>query len=454
MRLLSVCLFVWLAAHPAFAGDRPADSLSGEIEALKKRVSELEDQNRRMAQLLEAMEARLKTAQPAADVPAAAPTQKVLASTGPAPTAPKSETAENAPRLKFYGMMRLDIDIDTQRPNSSQVPFFITSPTAGEGGSFAMHPRLTRFGLDLVGPRLNTLGGAELSGKLETDFENGGSESRQIIRIRHAYLKSTWKDFSLLAGQTWDVFSPSFPTVNNDSLMWNAGNVGDRRPQVRATYEPKVGKGQFSLASAIGVTGAVDGLDLDNNNYGDGIQSMRPDVQWRVGYSRPLWVANQPFSVGGSMFYGWLGVIRPVGGRTLLSAQGYNADVTLPLTRAIAFRGEGWWGRNMSDFRGGAGQGINAATGRTVRGRGGWAELKVRMNRYWVVAPGFTTDNPVKADLSLGSRTRNRAFYLGNRFTPGGNFEMGFDYLRWRTDYLGPLPGFDNRFNIFFQYGF
>ena len=135
-------------------------------------------------------------------------------------------------------------------------------------------------------------------------------------------------------------------------------------------------------------------------------------------------------------------------------AEGYNAHLNLPIASALTFRGEGWWGRNMSDFRGGAGQSVTLSKSSIVRGRGGWGELKVRLNRYWSLAPGFTTDNPVKADLAVGSRTRNRAFYIGNRFTPGGKMEIGLDYLRWRTDYFGPLPGFDNRINIFFQYGF
>lgn len=116
-----------------------------------------------------------------------------------------------------------------------------------------------------------------MSGKLETDFENGGSESRQIIRIRHAYLRMGWKDFSLLAGQTWDIVSPLFPTVNNDTLQWNAGNVGDRRPQLRAAYEPKAGSGKLSFTGGIGLTGAIDSLDLDNNGFGDGEESARPN---------------------------------------------------------------------------------------------------------------------------------------------------------------------------------
>lgn len=430
----------------------PAAPLSSaeEIADLKRRVSELETQNRRLAELMAALEARMQPA-PAAAARPAAPAQ---ATATPARGPKKMEAAPDAARLAIYGMLRLDMDIDSQRPNSPQTPLFITSPSGAKSGSFALHPRLTRIGLDVTGPRLQSLGNAEFSGKLETDFENGGSESRQIIRIRHAYLKSTWKDFSILAGQTWDVFSPLFPSVNNDTLMWNAGNVGDRRPQIRAAYEPKVGQGQVSFAGAVGLTGAVDALDIDNDGYLDGIQSARPDVQSRLGYSGPLWVANQAFSVGGSVFQGWLGVVRPIGGRTLLPAQGYNADFTLPLARLVSLRGEGWWGRNMSDFRGGAGQGVTLANGRVVRGRGGWAELKLQVYRRWAMAPGFTTDNPVKADLVRGSRARNRAFYVGNRFSAGGKVEFGVDYFRWRTDYIGLLSGFNNRWNAFFQYGF
>jgi hypothetical protein len=148
-----------------------------------------------------------------------------------------------------------------------------------------MHPRLTRFGIDFSGPRIESLNNAKLSGKLETDFENGGSESRQIIRIRNAFLRLDWKDFSVLAGQNWNIVSPLFPTVNNDTLQWNAGNVGDRRPQLRAAYEPNAGRGKLSFAGGIGLTGAIDAVDLDNNGFRDGEESARPDVQGRIGYS-------------------------------------------------------------------------------------------------------------------------------------------------------------------------
>ena len=213
------------------------------------------------------------------------------------------------------------------------------------------------------------------------------------------------------------------------------------------------GRGKLSLAGAIGLTGAIDALDLDANGFRDGEESGLPDFQGRVGYAYPLGKGREA-SFGLSGFYGFLKTSRAVAGRTQFRSQLVNLDFTLPLQRRLTLRGEGWWGRNMSDVRGGAGQGINAATGREIRGRGGWGEATIRVSRYLSVHPGFTTDDPFDRDLPAGGRTRNRAFYLGNRITPSANLLFGADYLRWRTDYKGFLRGTDNRVNIFLQYSF
>lgn len=282
---------------------------------------------------------------------------------------------------------------------------------------------------------------------------NGGSESRQIIRIRHAYLRLDWRQASLLAGQTWDIVSPLLPTVNNDTVMWNAGNIGDRRPQLRIAYEAKLGRGKFSFIGGIGLTSAVDSKDLDNNSFRDGEESGRPNVQGRIGYSYPTG-KDQTASIGFSGFYGFEKTARPVAGRTDFRSQAFNIDFTLPIVSRLSLRGEGWWGRNLSDVRGGAGQGIISATGREVRGRGGWSEATIKVSRYFAMSPGFSTDDPVDIDLPLGARTRNRAYYFANRITPGGNFLIGADYLRWLTDYKGFQRGVDHRFNIFLQYNF
>ena len=433
----------------ALAAAVPSLAQVEEIRSLKARVENLESQNRQLVELVAGMKTRLDALAPVR--PASA--QSALPAAPPPRLADPESTLGS--HFRLYGQLRLDMDIDSQRPGNPQTPLFITSPdpsSPGKSGDLSMHPRLTRFGIDFAGPTLGGLGSANLTGKLETDFENGGSESRQIIRIRHAWLKSTWNDFSILAGQTWDLFSPLFPTVNNDTLMWNAGNVGDRRPQLRAAYEPRVGKGQWSFATVAGLTGAVDPLDLDNNGYRDGEQSMRPDFQARIGYAHPL--AKQMLQLGLSEFYATSQTARPAAGRLDFGSQALNIDFTLPLTARTSLRGEGWWGRGMSDVRGGAGQCWNSQTGRLIRGRGGWSELSFKVNRRWSLYPGFTTDDPVDGDLSKGFRTRNRTFYLGNRFTFDKAFSIGVDYLRWRTDYRDALTGIDNRVNIFFQYAY
>lgn len=469
-----------------------------EIENLKRRIEDLETQNRAILQMLTELKAKLDTpnqltnaSESRSAVSPSAPTVDRLATRRQPDTAssrqpsaavasqPPAADSSQAPRqnssassepvrwsdligegnkIKLYGLLRLDFDVDSQRPNNGQIPFFIASedPRLGsvDAENFSMHPRLTRFGVDYTGPRIASLGDAKLAGKLELDFENGGSESRQIIRIRHAYFNLKWNEFSILGGQTWDVVSPLFPTVNNDTLMWNAGNVGDRRPQFRIAYEPKAGRGQWSLIAAAGLMGAIDAQDLDANGFRDGEESGRPNVQARIGYSHAAWVKDQRASFGISGFYGWLETSRAIAGRTSFHSQMINIDYTLPLANRLSLRGEGWWGRNMNDVRGGAGQGINVANGREIRGRGGWSELSVKLSRYWSAHPGFTTDDPVDEDLAVGGRTRNRAFYFGNRITPGGNFTIGADYLRWKTDFKGFLRGIDNRLNIFLQYGF
>lgn len=449
--------------------DTSAEASAAEVEMLKHRVEEIENQNRLLMQTVLELKQRLDQSttsqEKRSDLQAASQPSRAAA---PQATSQPDQTDKNQPvrwseligegnKLKFYGFLRLDLDFDSQRPNIAQTPLFITSPDPAAGGidrgNFSMHPRLTRFGIDYSGPQIEKLGDAKLSGKLETDFENGGSESRQIIRIRHAFLQLAWKDFSILAGQTWDTVSPLFPTVNNDTLQWNAGNVGDRRPQLRAAYEPKAGRGKLSLTGGIGLTGAIDAADLDNNGFRDGEESRLPDFQGRVGYSFPL-SQDRSASFGFSGFYGFMETSRLVAGRTDFHSQLLNLDFTLPLASHLTLRGEGWWGRNMSDIRGGAGQGINLATGREIRGRGGWSEANIKISRYFSINPGFSTDDPVDADIPNGGRTRNRAFYLANRITPGGNFVIGADYLRWLTTYKGFLRGLDNRVNIFFQYGF
>lgn len=352
--------------------------------------------------------------------------------------------AKSKSPVDVYGFVRLDGMRDSSQADNTQKPTYLVSPDATGGSNreqFAMHPRLTRIGVNLAAPQ--PVSGWNATGQIEMDFQNGGSESRPTPRARQLWMKLARGPSSLLFGQTWDVISPLNPSPNDDTLMWNAGNLGDRRPQVRYTYDTKTA----SVAVALGLTGAIDGKDLDGNGIRDGEQSGEPHLQARVGWQSAL------AAVG---LWGEIGAERTataVGGRTHFESQLVGVDAKVKLTHRLDVIGEAWTGQNLSDFRGGVGQGINPTTGREITSAGGWAEFGFQVDPKYRVAVGYSLDDPRNGDVAANGRTRNYAWYLANKWKMGP-VEFGLNYLYWTTDYKGLRRGIDNRFSFFVVHRF
>jgi hypothetical protein len=314
-----------------------------------------------------------------------------------------------------------------------------------------MHPRLTRFGLNMSGPALEPAGGARISGKFEFDFQNGGRESRALPRFRHMYLQLDWRAASLLVGQTADIISPLFPAVNGDTLMWNAGNLGDRRPQVRFTVQPPREGLQWSLTAGAGLAGAVDAQDLDGDGVRDGEAGALPNVQARFGLSYPL--RTRRFSVGFWSHLARQRVATAIAGETEFGSQSAGMDFEFPIGTRAVLRGEAWAGRNLSDLRGGVGQSINRISGQGIRSKGGWIETGGNVTARYAVFGGYTIDSPYKHDLPFGGRASNAAWFIVNRWS-AGPLILGMDYLYWTTQYKGAERGTNNRVNAYFIYNF
>jgi hypothetical protein len=356
--------------------------------------------------------------------------------------------------LQVYGQIRADVIYDDSRPDAAQTPTFILSEPAGQEdrANFTMHPRLSRLGVDFQGPALDGFGEASVSGKLEFDFQNGGRESRAIARYRHAFVNLSWRTFSLLVGQTSDTISPLFPAANGDTLMWNAGNLGDRRMQVRLTYQSQGQDLRWSAAGALGLTGGVDQKDLDADGIRDGEATGMPNYQARLGLSYPL--GAKRLSVGLWGFSSNEEVTNPIAGRTSFDGQVVGLDFEVPLGARFLIRGESWTGSNLSDVRGGIGQSVNLTTGEEIDSRGGWIEAGGNVVSKYQAFIGYTLDRPDAEQIPVGGRTRNTAFYLANRFSLSSKLMLGLDVLRWRTEYRGVPEGVDNRFNAYVIHSF
>ena len=304
-----------------------------------------------------------------------------------------------------------------------------------------MYPRLTRIGARFTPVELDK--DTSIKGLVEVDFQNGGSESRQILRLRQAYFNLQKGNWHFLAGQTWDVISPLNPAANNDGMMWHAGNLGDRHPQARVAYKPG---GGFSAAVAAGQTGAVDKQDLDGNGVLDGWDAVRPFVQTRVG------LAQKKFKAGAWAHWAMEETATPVGGETRFTSVVVGLDASVSLTDKLAIEGEGWTGSNLTDIRGGIGQGINRETGEETASTGGWAQVVIKPNDRWRLYAGATIDVPDEEAVPRGGRIRNQAFYVVSRYRPWKNFQAAVEYLHWTTGYKELDDGIANRVDVHFTY--
>lgn len=406
-------------------------------------------------------------ASPALDGPKTLAAEQEPAAKGPSFT--HFEVAGN--RISLYGILRMDAYAGDGRFNHTQFTYFALShdptvtPAVDEQDNWIdWTPRLSRLGVKVERDSLPLWPDAKVSGQFEFDFQNRAtsetsgleSESRELPRLRHAFVRLQAGSFSFLAGQTWDLISPLWPVVNADGVMWNSGNLGDRRPQIRFGWDEPLGdEAKLNAAIAFARTGAIDRENLDSaagDTMRDGDESARPMIQGRVGVSNLL---GKRLDVGLWGHYGWEQVNVPLLGRRNFHTTGGGIDLRLKFLDLFTLSAEAWLGKNLNDLRGGIDQGVDAATAREIAARGGWVELVAQVADGVSVAAGAALDDPRNSGLSAATaRSRNFAPYVFHRIDLGGGFTVGLEAIFWETSYLGVDDGRANRYSFFAAYSF
>ncbi len=396
-----------------------------------------------------------------------------------APPPPQSPTSfeVSGNKIQLYGILRMDSYYGTGRFNHTQFTYYANSPspsitpgTNDHHNWIDMTPRLSRLGVRASRESLPFWKDAKVEGVLEFDFQNRAtsetsgleSESRELPRLRHAYIKLQSGGFSFLAGQTWDLISPLWPVANADGMMWNSGNLGDRRPQLRLGYDiPISDEALFTTAIAAARTGAIDRQNLDpfGDTMRDGDASGRPMVQGRIGVAK---LFGKRVDAGVWGHYGWERTESPIGAsaRTRFYTGSVGYDLKAKIIDELTFSGEIWYGKNLSDVRGGIDQGVNTVTGVEIAARGGWAELIAQLADPYSVAAGVGVDDPRNSSLrgipatNTAQRVHNIAPYVWNKVDFGGGFAIGAEAIFWTTDYLTLETGRANRYSLFVTYSF
>jgi outer membrane DcaP-like protein len=287
--------------------------------------------------------------------------------------------------LELYGYIKVDGSYDTSRTNTGNFVTWVDSEISGSSDNeFNMTAKQTRLGMNITGPDDGNL---KTSGKVEVDFYgSGGTENKGKIQMRHAYMKLDWpdKDFNIIAGQTSDVISPLNPSTLNYTVLWDAGNIGYRRPQLRFTKGFDLDD-ERHLETALAITRTIGDDRFRSatvNNAESGEDAGIPTVQARVGLTFP-WMDYKPTTLGLSGHWGKEDYDTVNKERETWSL---NVDLNQPINDKLSIKAEGFVGENLDTYFGGIGQGLNTATGEVIGSRGaGLPQALVLGIRYGII---------------------------------------------------------------------
>ena len=345
------------------------------------------------------------------------------------PAAPALTSQSHFP-VTVYGTLLVNSVYDTASMNITDIPLFTGkqgSDALGNDKAFAMTARQSRLGLRYESQ--GEIAGARLSGQVEIDFLGGKAPfgngvDMDLPRLRLAFGRMDWKNFSLEAGQDWVIFAPLNPTSLAEFAIPSlsaSGNPWIRLPQIRAEAHSSLG-GSLSLLAQFAA------IDPDMGDYstttfsatrapGAGERGRAPGAEARFALTGKH--DDRDFTLGfsGHFTHGKnSGVVGNVTEQLSLNSWGAAVDYTLPFSKKFNLTGELYTGRALGIFSVTSGEAIQPAGtvgDRGVRSSGGWTQAQFNFTTKWQVNLAYGIDSPNVPVPAGRLRTRNR-FKVGN----------------------------------------
>jgi len=368
--------------------------------------------------------------------------------------APPAQARSKAP-LTFYGTLLLNSFFNTAGANNQDIPLFATkqgSDPSGGDKNFGMTARQTRLGLSYTGLEAAN---AQVSGVVEIDFFGGKAAlangiNMDLPRLRLAYGRMDWQNFSLEAGQDWTIFAPLNPTTFAEYAipgLSTSGNLWIRTPQLRAEYRESVGTGShliYQLAASDPNVGDYQTATFMTVRVpGIGERGRMPAIDSRVALATKH--NDRDYSIGLSGHYGHgknFGTIGSTNVQTSVDSWGVALDYSLPVTSFLTFTGEVFEGRALGIFSGTFGEDVGAVGTpgqHGVEDRGGWAQAQFNLTKKWQANLAYGLEAPNSHQLPVGNRNHNQT-YMGNimyKISPALTWAL--EYRRFLTDFRNQL---------------
>jgi len=316
--------------------------------------------------------------------------------------------------VDLYGFFKLDATVQDNPTNSLLAPRYALP---GDGSTTSLTAMNSRFGLKFSG--LKITGGWKVGGNLEFDLFDGSSRNQMKFRARHAYLTLSKGSTTFLAGQYWDLFSPIGPTtLMTNGYLWNTGNLGFRRAQIRYSVS---GQG-FDLA-----------LSLSDPTIAGAISTGMPLAQARLGITLG---GRAKTKLGVSAAYGRDRHSAP-GLETDVDILGLSLDWIVPATNNWVLKGEFGFGKNLSVFLSRADVVQNAAADEFagMKVMSFWTEIlyTAKKTSFWL---GYAFENLRDDDqVTAGGLQDTSCILAGVQYHAGGKVSFGLEYTRFLSKY-------------------
>jgi hypothetical protein len=362
-----------------------------------------------------------------------------------------------APKIRWdpYGYIKLDVSGDSAAIEPGNYARWVADPALDHQHThFNITARQTRLGLWIIGPE-DDARSYRVRGRIEVDFYGGGGENKNGLLVRQAYIQIDWPehDLRLIGGQTSDIISPLVPRTVNYTVAWWSGNIGYRHPLVSLTKRFAFGDGGTAISLTGGASRTI-GDDFKPTEPGDaGSDSGLPTVQGRAALSWTM--AGRAAAVGLSGHWGQEDLGRTLGlSDPELDSWSANLDLLIPLGGTAVFKAEAFTGKNLDDYFGGIGQGINLLLDTEIVASGGWAAIECDPIDNARFAAGFGIDDPDDAQLNKGERTLNRSIWVNAFYDFTDYLSAAAEASYWATDYKDAEDGTAFRFqaSMFFNF--
>ena len=349
--------------------------------------------------------------------------------------------------VTVYGTILLNSFYNSGATNIQDVPLLAPKAGGDTPQNFGMTVRQSRLGLRFQG---GEIAGARFSGQAEVDFFGGKAAlpngiNMDIVRLRLAYGRLDWQNFSLVAGQDWSIFAPLNPASLSGFAIPDfagSGNPWIRAPQIRAEFRRKLGADrsfQWQIAATDPNAGDYPPTFQTTRTPGIGERRQMPAIQTRLVYSAKL--AGKNAAVGLSSHYNRGENTGNIGNLTVnrsVDSWGVAADYLLPLHQRFTITGELFEGRALGVFSASIGQSVlpvGTPGEHGVHTRGGGIQAPFKLASRWQTNFGYGVDLPDLLELRTGDRSKTQTYAINLIYSLSPRMTFAWEWRRFLTDY-------------------